>query len=293
MWLLPTVVCCGLLTWASFLYIGVRAKRRSWLAAAALYGAVFVVYLVVVGTAPEGADGSPDMSGWLRTTATSCLLAVWIGGIVHALIVNRQWLALQASPKALASVAWSPSTSTPNPSMLDDPWRWFVSQAFALQRDIATAAINTRPGPMQDRLQAVADHVDAGRLEVWQVAQGGQRLTEARAHMDTAAISRQLSRLPTADQIGANPSLADVAQALQAQLDTATRLEEQISSTYNGLLLLNARLGEVAARVNELAAQPHAVQDAAAVDGDVESVVEELIAVRQALTELDDDPAGR
>ena len=126
--------------------------------------------------------------------------------------------------------------------------------------------------------------------EVWQVAQGGQRLTEARARIDTAAIAQQLSRL---QPLQANPSLAQAARAFQAQLDTATRIENEVSSTYNGLLLLNARLGEVAARVIELSARPHALNDATAVDADVASVVNELITIREALTELDEYRAGR
>ena len=142
---------------------------------------------------------------------------------------------------------------------------------------------------MRDRLEALANHVETGMTEVWQVAQGGQRLTEARARIDTAAIAQQLSQL---QRLQANPSLTKAAQAFKAQLDTATRIENEVTSTYNGLLLLNARLGEVAARVIELSARPQALNDATAVDADVASVVNELIAIRQALTELDQYPAG-
>ncbi len=47
------------------------------------------------------------------------------------------------------------------------------------------------------------------------------------------------------------------------------------------------RLGEVAARVLELAVRPHALNDVAEVETVVESVVDELVSIRQALTELD------
>ncbi len=68
-----------------------------------------------------------------------------------------------------------------------------------------------------------------------------------------------------------------------------------MSSTYNGLLLLNARLGEIVARVNELSARSDDLKDAAAADSEVESVVNELIAIREALTEIDaySPPFGR
>ncbi|MCU0267317.1 MAG: hypothetical protein MUF83_01585 [Acidimicrobiales bacterium] len=293
MWLLPTVICCGVLTWASFLYVGIKAKRPSWLAAAAFYGVVFVLYFVLADTAPEAADGTTTTSSWQSTAASIFMLAVWIGGAVHALVINREWLALQATPQDPATTSWFSASSAINPWTLDDPWRSFVSQALTMQRDITTAAIRTPPGPMRDRLQAVAGRVDTSMTEVWQVAQGGQRLVEARARIDTAAIAQRLNQLPTAGPFRADPSLAEAARALQAQLDTATRIEREVSSTYNGLVLLNARFGEVAARVIELSARPHALADVAALDTAVASVVLELTAIRQALTEMDRYPTGR
>ena len=47
--------CCGLLTWASFLYIGIRSRKRAWLDAAAGYGLATIVYVAIVSTAPENA----------------------------------------------------------------------------------------------------------------------------------------------------------------------------------------------------------------------------------------------
>ena len=65
------------------------------------------------------------------------------------------------------------------------------------------------------------------------------------------------------------------------------RIEGQGTSTYDGLLLLNARLGEAAARVIELSVRPHELNDVAAVESTVESVLDELVAIRHGLTELD------
>jgi len=153
-----------------------------------------------------------------------------------------------------------------------------------------TTVMNTSPGPMRDRLQVVADHVAAAISECQQVAHEGQRLTEARARIDTAAVARQLGQLPTGGPLEANPSLAQAARAFQAQLDTAERIDVEVTSTYNGLLLLNARLGEVGARMIELSARPEALKDVAAVDDDVESVVDQLVAIRQAFAEIDGNP---
>lgn len=293
MWLLPTIACCGLLTWASFLYIGIRAKRPAWLAAAAGYGVATMAYVAVVNSAPRAADGTVDTSGWLQTAGTIFLLAVWVGGGVHALSTNRQWLdflatqpgPVPASSGPLAAAAPPPPGPVPTaPPPLDEPWRTFVSHALASQREIVAAVANTPPGPMRDRLEHVADQVDTGIRECSQLAQDGHRLTQARLRINTPAITTEVSRLHT---LAANPSLTEATEALQAQLDTASRLEAQVSSTYDGLLLMNARLGEAAARVIELSVRPRELKDAAAVESVVESVVDELTAIRQGLTELD------
>ncbi len=296
MWLLPTVLCCGLLTWGCFLFVGVRAKRRSWLTAAAVYGVAVVAYFVLIETGPKAPDGTSDTSSWQGTVGSLFFLAVWFGGAVHALIINRQWLAFLAAPEETVSApptsgtASAPSFSrsvTNQLGALDDPWRSFVSQALTWQRDIETTVANTAPGPMQDRLRDLAGHVDNGMTECWKLARGGHQLTAARARIDTVAVTRQLSQLPPART---DPAMTQVAQALQAQLDTATRIEGEVSSTYDGLLVLNARLGEVSARVIELSARPLALGDAALVDSEVAVVVGQLAAIRQALTDLDGSP---
>lgn len=284
MWMLPVVTCCGVLTWTSFLYIGIRAKRPSWLAAAGFYGLAFVLYYILVSAAPTATDGSPDTSGWQYTAGASAFFVVWIGGIVHAAIVNRQWLSYLAAPQNPAPTSsFSPNVTT-ELETLDDPWRSCVSQTLILQRDVRTVAGMTAPGPMRDRLQGVADHVDRDVDECWQVARRGQRLTEARARIDARAIAQQIGRLDSSE---ADPVLTAAAQSLRAQLETAARIDGEVSSTYNGLLLLNARLGEIVARVSELSARSGDLRDASAADSEVESVVNELIAIREALTEMD------
>ena len=299
MWLLPTIACCGLLTWASFLYIGIRSRRRSWLAAAAGYGVATIIYLAIVNSTPEAADGTADTSGWRGTAGMIYILVVWVGGCVHALLANRHWLdflASQPEPMALrpppprpdgpmaAPAPPPPAYVTNAPPPLEEPWRTFVADALESQREIVASVAVTPPGPMRDRLQLLAGHVDTGIRECWQLAQDGQRLTHARLRIDTADIDHELRRV---EALAPSPSRVETTLALQAQLDTASRLEGQVASTYDGLLVLRARLGEAAARVIELSVRPHQLNDVAAVESTLESVVDELVAIRHGLTELD------
>ena len=300
MWLLPTIACCGLLTWASFLYVGVRARRRAWLAASAGYGVATVVYLTIVQTAPESADGTADTSGWRGIAGTVFILGVWLGGCVHALIINRQWLDFLATqPEAgplppVPATAVSPPAPVPAPPPpprvhqapppLDEPWRTFMARALAAQREIATSVANTSPGPMRDRLELVAGRVETVLQECWQLALDGQGLARARLRIDNVAIGRELRQLR---DHAPSPSLTETTEALQAQLDTARRLEAEVATTYDGLLLMNAQLGAASASVIELSARPQRLNDVAAVESDLDSVVDELVAIRHGLNELD------
>jgi len=71
----------GLTTWAAFLYIGIRARRRQWLAWAGMYLAAVAVWLVL---------DSPDHPGSAaQGIAAALALGAWIGGGVHALVISN------------------------------------------------------------------------------------------------------------------------------------------------------------------------------------------------------------
>ena len=77
-WMLLTLPL-GLTTWAAFLYVGLRTKRRDLLLAAAIYGVGFVIAFVLIGV---------DQKGALGTVGALIAIGMWIGGIVQALIVR-------------------------------------------------------------------------------------------------------------------------------------------------------------------------------------------------------------
>jgi DNA uptake protein ComE-like DNA-binding protein len=80
-WLLLVSLGLGFTTWAAFLYIGLRARRRAWLAWAAVYGALLAVSLVLDGAA----NPSPTAAG----VGAAALLSAWLGGTAHAATVRR------------------------------------------------------------------------------------------------------------------------------------------------------------------------------------------------------------
>ena len=80
-WLVLVGLGLGLTTWAAFLYIGLRARRRAWLAWAVVYAALLVVFGVLDGSANPGSDASG--------VAALVLLGAWVGGTTHAAVVRN------------------------------------------------------------------------------------------------------------------------------------------------------------------------------------------------------------
>jgi len=93
LWMLPAIVGFGLFTWVSFLYIGLRAKRPGWLAAAGLYFAGMAVVFAL--SELVGEDSA------LSSVYAVLMLVMWIGGIVHAGASNRNWLRWRSSTEAV------------------------------------------------------------------------------------------------------------------------------------------------------------------------------------------------
>jgi DNA uptake protein ComE-like DNA-binding protein len=71
----------GLTTFAAFLYIGIRARRRRWLVWAGVYAATLAGWLVL--SAPDHPSSTAQGVGAVLALVT------WIGGGVHALVVSN------------------------------------------------------------------------------------------------------------------------------------------------------------------------------------------------------------
>ena len=74
-------------------------------------------------------------------------------------------------------------------------------------------------------------------------------------------------------------------ESLRAQLATAERLERVIGDADSRLRLLNARLDEAAARTIELSVQADDVDALSGLGDDVNTMVDEMEALRQAIEE--------
>jgi hypothetical protein len=81
-WLAVVALGFGFTTWAAFLYIGLRAQRRTWLVWAGAYGALAVIAGI--------ADGSSHPNSTASDIGAVVMMGAWLGGTVHAAVARRE-----------------------------------------------------------------------------------------------------------------------------------------------------------------------------------------------------------
>jgi len=205
------------------------------------------------------------------------------GGIVAAVALA----ALAFAGRVAAAIPRSPSEERIDPFTLSEPWRQYVQDAIQAHRRFKDAVESARRGPLRDRLQEIDDRVDTGVREVWRIARSGHDLVDARRRVDPDSIRREIAATErNATQAWADEdSMNRTMDALRAQLGTVERLERVIRDADSRLRLLNARLDEAAARTIELSVQAHDVSDLGGLGRDVDDMVDEMEALRQAIEE--------
>ncbi|MGG7507052.1 ComEA family DNA-binding protein [Plantibacter sp. YIM 135249] len=104
-WVIPSIVGLGMFTWAGFLYVGIAARRRSWLIASAAWLAAAIAV------------------GWMVTEFESntlgglVIIGIWAGGAVHSLLANREWLRRFAPQPAIPVVRENAVHLPPPPAL--------------------------------------------------------------------------------------------------------------------------------------------------------------------------------
>ena len=176
-----------------------------------------------------------------------------------------------------------------NPFSLRDPWRRFMQDALQAKERFGKAVKAARSGPLRERLTEIGGRIDDGVKETWRVAVRGEELSDARRGIDTTDAERELYEL-TAGGTEMSPALQQTVTALEAQLASARRMDAVIVDARDRLRLLNARLDEAVVRAIELSVQAGDVTELAGLGADVDSVVDEMEALRQGLEAVSGQP---
>lgn len=84
LWIILTFVPFGLLAYAAFFFIGLRANNKKWLVAGIIYLFAIMSSFVIVGWA--------DRDHMLSDIFVSVLLVAWISCIIHSFAVRQRYL---------------------------------------------------------------------------------------------------------------------------------------------------------------------------------------------------------
>ena len=184
--------------------------------------------------------------------------------------------------RVLAAVPRAPKRPGINPKELQEPWRGLVQEILDASRRFDRALQGVKAGPLRDRLADLGDRLTTGVDEAWRIASAGDQLANGRRQIDTARVHAELQQaraMPPTERSG------QTIAAIEAQLASAARLDATINDTYDRLRLLDARIDETVTRTVELSVTQ---TDADAIGGlgdEVESIVDDMEALRQAVEE--------
>lgn len=189
--------------------------------------------------------------------------------------------------RVLAAVPRAVARERIDPFSLPEPWRSAVVEALKAQVRYDQAVASADRGPIRSRLESIGERIDDGVQEAWRIARRGAQLVEARNAIDADDARRELAAIQAdADATWAAGShLERTAEALRSQIETAGRLDAVLADTRSQLQALEARLDESVARAIELSVQVGDADDLGTIDDDVDGLVNEMEALRQALDE--------
>ena len=234
-------------------------------------------------TSPSGilALGAGVAVGILATIGTGGVAAPIVGGLIGG--------ALGYGGRVAVAIPRKSSAPNIDPFGVNEPWRHAVRDAINARNRYREAVRSFQAGPLRDSMHETSDRLDEAVEECWKVAKQGQLVSDARKRIDDREIQWSLqqaaAQIPPGGQ--ATPIQAQTIASLNAQAASATRMDQLISGTYDQLQLLNARLDEAVTQAIELSVSSSG-SDFHSVTANVDSIVDSLTSLRQAMTSMDE-----
>lgn len=245
---------------------------------------------MVLERLPEGAR-TPAVAR--AVTAPSAVLLAGAG--MSAAILGGLPLLAAAGVGALAWAARvamalprRPKGERINPFALDEPWRHLVLDATKARKRFDKVVEQARPGPLRENLAQLGRRLDDGVNECWRIACQGNALQAGLAQLDSPSVNKELEQVRRDRRTAQGPAadaLERAEQALESQRSSYQRIAAVAEDARTRLRVLNAQLDEAVARALELALRASDVNDLSPLSADVESLVGELEALRQAVEE--------
>ena len=198
----------------------------------------------------------------------------------------------------IGAVAWAarvamalprkPQEKAMDPFSLSEPWRTYMMEALRAKARYGQAVSTSEEGPLRERLAEIGARIDDGVEACWNIARRGMVLERAYGGLDVETTRRHLLELERsiAAQGGQPAGNAEAtAASLRNQLASAERIAGTARDARDRLQLLGERLDEAAARAVELSVRAHDLGALGSLDHDVDAIVDEMEALRQAVEE--------
>lgn len=182
--------------------------------------------------------------------------------------------------RVLAAVPKGKPTSAGDPYALSDPWRSYVLGAQAARARFLRTVQSVSAGPLRERLNEVAERFEDAAQECWRIAKRGHDIDGVLRNLDTTTTAHELAQ---ARVLPDTPTNRATIASLEAQMASNKRLTDVSQDAQSRLRLLDARMDELVARVAELSVS--AGDDLGGLDSDVDGLVTEMEALRQAIEE--------
>ena len=125
----------------------------------------------------------------------------------------------------LLAVPRKPPKVAVDPFSVGEPWRQFVQAGQRSSRRLTETVRSITPGPLRDRLQDIADRLDEGLREGWEVAKRGDQIDKAVRTLDPPRLRSRLDTLRKQVAAGSTENLAAAIESTEGQLASAERTE--------------------------------------------------------------------
>jgi len=166
---------------------------------------------------------------------------------------------------------------------LRDPWLSYVADSKRARARFDEVTKSMTSGPLQDRLAGLAARIADAVAETDRIATRGNALSEA---LDTLDVERPRAELAEIEAShvgrGMSPATTETVKSLKAQIAAADRIQSAAHQADERLRMLDARYDELVARAVEVSL---GTGDSQGLSDDVDELVTELEALRQALEE--------
>jgi hypothetical protein len=232
----------------------------------------------------------------LATPTTAAAILSWriVLGIAVAFALGAAGLPLGVAVGVGAGVYVGavalalPRDSSPYPSLdpftLSEPWRQIVQRAQTSRRKLRETVEAGADGPLKQTLRGIADQLDRGLAEAWEVARRGDEIDDAIRRLDPTALR---SRLATAERLAAerpSPDADAAVESLNRQLELADRLRARSEDAAASLRFTQSKLDELVARASEVRI---GAVDTDAYRREVDDLVIQLEALHLAVEDVD------